>query len=118
VSKLGPLRLVTFGGGRGFITYADLGGAAADVIGRLVGEALAYFRADPSVTKVEWKTRGHDHAPGLHEALLANGFTPDEPESIMIGDARRSRWTVALPEGVTLRRSPRSRSARDARDAG
>jgi GNAT superfamily N-acetyltransferase len=103
VSKLGPLRLVTFGGGRGFITYADLGGAAAGVIGRLVGEALAYFRADASVIKVEWKTRGHDHAPGLHEALLAHGFTPDEPESIMIGDARSLAVDVALPGGVTLR---------------
>jgi hypothetical protein len=103
VSKLGPLRLVTFAGGRGFITYADLGGAAAGAIGQLVGEALAYFRADPSVTKVEWKTRGHDHAPGLHEALLAHGFTPDEPESIMIGDARSLAVDVALPEGVTLR---------------
>ena len=28
----------------------------------------------PTVTRVEWKTRGHDHAPGLHEALVAAGF--------------------------------------------
>ena len=103
VSKLGPLRLVTFAGGRGFITYADLGGADADAIFATVGQALAYFRADPSVGKVEWKTRGHDHAPGLHEALLAHGFTPDEPESIMIGDARSLAVDVALPDGVTLR---------------
>jgi GNAT superfamily N-acetyltransferase len=104
VSTLGPLRLATFGGGRGFITYQDLDGADADAIGRLVAEALARFQADPEITKVEWKTRGHDRAPGLHEALLEHGFTPDEPESIMVGDARALAVDVALPDGVTLRR--------------
>jgi GNAT superfamily N-acetyltransferase len=104
VSKLGPLRLVTFAGGRGFITYQDLDGAEADAIGRMVAEALAHFQADPEITKVEWKTRGHDHAPGLHEALLEHGFTPDETESIMVGDARALAVDVALPDGVTLRR--------------
>ncbi len=103
VARLGPLRLVTFAGGRGFITYQDLAGAQADAIGTMVGEALAHFQADPEITKVEWKTRGHDRAPGLHEALLAHGFTPDEPESIMVGDARLLAVDVALPDGVTLR---------------
>ena len=56
------------------------------------------------VTQVEWKTRGHDHAPGLHEALLDHGFEPEEPESIMIGDARLLAVDVDLPDGVTLRR--------------
>ena len=104
VTRQGPLRLVTFSSGRGFITYQDLGGADADAIRRMVAEALAHFQADPSITRVEWKTRGHDHAPGLHEALLANGFTPDEPESIMVGDAPALAVDVPLPDGVTLRR--------------
>ena len=104
VTTLGPLRLVTFTGGRGFITYRDLGGADADTIRRLVPEALDHFRADPEIGRVEWKTRGHDHAPGLHEALLANGFTPEEPESIMIGEAKALAVDVPLPDGVTLRR--------------
>jgi hypothetical protein len=104
VARQGPLRLVVFAGGRGFITYRDLGGAEADAIGKMVGEALAYFQANPEITKVEWKTRGHDHAPGLHEALLEHGFTPDEPESIMVGDARALAVDVTLPDGVTLRR--------------
>ena len=104
VTRQGPLRLVTFHGGRGFITYQDLGGADADSIGRMVPEALAHFSADPSISRVEWKTRGHDHAPGLHETLLAHGFTPDETESIMVGDARALAVDVPLPDGVTLRR--------------
>jgi hypothetical protein len=103
VVRQGPLRLVTFAGGRGFITYRDLDGAGSDAIGRMVGEALAHFQADPEITKVEWKTRGHDHAPGLHEALLEHGFTPDESESIMVGDAQALAVDVALPDGVTLR---------------
>jgi hypothetical protein len=58
VARQGPLRLVTFDGGRGFITYRDLDGAEADAISRMVGEALAHFQANSEITKVEWKTRG------------------------------------------------------------
>ena len=103
VARQGPLRLVTFPSGRGFITYQDLGGADADSIKRMVPEALAHFQADPSIGQVEWKPRGHDHAPGLHETLLLHGFTPDEPESIMVGDARALAVDVPVPDGVTLR---------------
>jgi hypothetical protein len=104
VTSLGPLRLVTFAGGRGFVTYRDLGGADADAVRRLVAAALAHYQADSEINRVEWKTRGHDHAPGLHDALLDDGFVDDEPESIMIGEARRLAVDVRLPEGVTLRR--------------
>ncbi|MGC9666170.1 GNAT family N-acetyltransferase [Planosporangium sp. 12N6] len=104
ITRFGPLRLVTFAGGRGFVTYRDLGGADVDTIRKLVPEALARYRANPEISRVEWKTRGHDHAPGLHEALLANGFIAGAPESIMIGEARLLAVDVPLPEGVTLRR--------------
>ena len=104
VTQLGPLRLVTFINGRGFVTYQNLGGADERGIRSLVSEALAYYQADTEITRVEWKTRGHDHAPGLHEALLEHGFTPDETESIMIGEATGLVVDVPLPEGVTLRR--------------
>jgi hypothetical protein len=104
VTELGPLRLVTFPAGRGFVTYRDLGGADARTIHSLVMEAVAHYRQDPEITRVEWKTRGHDHAPGLHDALLASGFTPDEPESIMIGEAHRLAVEISAPAGVHLRR--------------
>ncbi len=104
VTRLGPLRLVTFPGGRGFVTYKDLAGADGQAIQRLVAEAVAHYRRDPAIDRVEWKTRGHDHAPGLHDALLNNGFTPDEPESIMVGDAHALAVDVAVPAGVQLRR--------------
>ena len=104
VTRLGPLRLATFPGGRGFVTYRDLGGADRATIARLVEGALAHYGADPGITAVEWKTRGHDHAPGLHEELLANGFAQEEAESIMIGEASLLAVEVAPPEGVHLRR--------------
>ncbi|MET4900562.1 GNAT family N-acetyltransferase [Paenarthrobacter sp. CC6] len=104
VTGNGPLRLATFMGGRGFITYRDLGGAGRDGIRRLVAEAIAYFEDQPGISRVEWKTRGHDHAPGLHEALVDMGFTADPPESIMIGEAQALSADVPLPDGVTLRR--------------
>jgi len=104
VSRLGPLHLVTFPGGFGFVGYRDLGGADAAALRRWVGEALEHFRADPEVHEVEWKTRGHDLAPGLHEALLDHGFVQGEVESVMMGPAEGLAVDVPLPEGVTLRR--------------
>src|SRR6185437_10235291 len=83
VGRLGPLRLVTFTGGRGFVTYRDLDGADAATIAGWVEETVAHYRGDPAITRVEWKTRGHDRAPGLHDALVRNGFAA-ETESIMI----------------------------------
>ena len=103
VTRLGPLRLVTFARGRGFVTYRDLGGADADAVRGLVGAALDHFRADAGTARVEWKTRGHDRAPGLHEALLDNGFVAADTESIMLGEARHLAVDVELPAGVTLR---------------
>lgn len=103
-TRNGPLLFAILDGGRGFVTYRDLGGADADGIRRLVREALDHYRLDSDLNEFEWKTRGHDHAPGLHEALLAEGFVAEEPESIMIGEARALAVDVPLPDGVLLRR--------------
>jgi len=108
VDRLGPLVLATFLGGRGFITYRTLEveGRPADEesVRRLVDGALAHYEARPEIHRVEWKTRGHDHAPGLHEALVARGFVPDEPESIMVGEAQLLAVDVELPAGIAVRR--------------
>lgn len=93
---------MTFAGGRGFVTYRDLGGADATTVRRLVATALAWYQHDPGIDRVVWKTRGHDHAPGLADALREHGFVPDEPESIMVGQAQD--LAVAVPGGVSLRR--------------
>lgn len=107
VDRLGPLVLATFLGGRGFISYRslDVDGRPADEasVRELVRGALAHYEALPDIVRVEWKTRGHDHAPGLHEALVDHGFVPDEPESVMVGDAHLLAGDVDLPDGVRVR---------------
>jgi hypothetical protein len=103
VTHLGPLLLVTFAGGEGFVTYPYLDGTEAPPVAHVVTQALDHFRDDPEITRVEWKTRSHDRAPGLYEALLQNGFQPQEPESIMIGRVAMLDVDVPLPDGVTLR---------------
>jgi hypothetical protein len=104
VTRHGPLRLVTIAGGRGFVTYRDLGEADAEAVRALVAAAVEHFDADAEITRVEWKTRGHDRAPGLHEALVTSGFEPGEPESIMIGPLTALAGLGEAPEGVTIRR--------------
>jgi hypothetical protein len=85
------------------VTYPHLDGTEAEPVALLVRQVLDHYRDDPEITRVEWKTRGHDRAPGLHEALLENGFEPQEAESIMIGRAHLLAVDVPLPAGVTLR---------------
>jgi len=104
VERLGPLRLVTFVGGRGFVTYRDLAGADAETIASWVRQVLDHYRSDPEIVRVEWKTRGHDHAPRLHQTLVDHGFHHQEPETILVGEAARLDVDVALPASVTLRR--------------
>ncbi len=103
ITRLGPLRLVRFAGGRGFVTYPAPSGDDADAITSLVGAALDHYVQEPEITRVEWKTRGHDHIDGLHQALLDNGFERDEQESIMIGRAELLDVEARLPGGVRLR---------------
>jgi hypothetical protein len=102
-TRLGPLRLVTFAGGRGFVTYGAPRGADAEAMAELVRPTVDHYRQIREITRVEWKTRGHDRVVGLHEALTANAFEPDERESIMIGRAQLLDVEVPLPQGVTLR---------------
>ena len=93
-----------FSGGIGFVTYQDLAETPPSEFQPLVGEALRYLASSAAVREVEWKTRGHDNAPGLHEALLDHGFVAGEPESIMIGELRKLAVEVVLPAGVSVRR--------------
>ena len=102
VTELGPLRLVTFPGGRGFVTSGPL--READDVAALVPAVLDHFRAAPEIRRVEWKTRGHDAAPGLHHALEVAGFHPGAVEAIMLGPIEGLAVDVDLPPGVALRR--------------
>lgn len=103
VMPLGPLRLVTFPGGRGFVTYPRLDDVDAVTLSTWVDAALHHFTGNPDITDIEWKTRGHDRLPHLDAVLRDHGFVAEEPESVMIGEATSLIADVALPAGVTLR---------------
>lgn len=100
----GPLVWAHFASGRGFVTYRDLGDATGDDLRALVTATAAHYRDDPMSTTVEWKTRGHDHAPGLHDLLVEHGFEPGERETVMAGRLADLVTDVVLPEDVTIRR--------------
>ncbi|MFC7625239.1 hypothetical protein [Microlunatus sp. GCM10028923] len=104
LTKVGPLHLITFERGWGFVTYRDLDGVTADGMKPLVATALDHFRRDAAIERVDWKTCAHDHDTGLREALFEHGFTVGARESIMVGDACALAVDVPLPAGVTLRR--------------
>ncbi|GAA1497861.1 GNAT family N-acetyltransferase [Paeniglutamicibacter kerguelensis] len=104
VARLGPLRLATFAGGLGFVTYRDLGDTAAHGLPGLVTGAIEHFLTDPEIDKILWKVRHHDRNPGLAKALMQQGFSPGDEESIMVGPLEGLCASVPEPEGVSLRR--------------
>ena len=97
VQRRGPLWIARFGGGRLFVTYREL-----DVPQTRVAEVAALVCGDDSVRQAEWKTRTHDHAPGLEAALRSAGFVAGEPESVMLGEASTLIGSVP-PPGVSVR---------------
>ena len=56
---------------------------------------------------MEWKTRGHDRPPEVFEQLRSAGFTPEDPETVLIGRATdlAAGTSRLLPESVTIRRA-------------
>ena len=104
VDRLGPLYLAVFPGGQGFITSARCSGGESTPVAELVGPALEYFTARTGISEVEFKTRGHDSAPGLHEALLSHGFAAGAPESVMLGRLENLVSNQPPPQGVQVRR--------------
>lgn len=103
IRRIGPAWVGVFPGGAGFASYADLAGLGERRIRSLVQEVRAHFEALPGVGSAEWKTRGHDVAPGLETALRDAGFFPEEVESVMLGEAAALAVDVPVPEGVVLR---------------
>jgi GNAT superfamily N-acetyltransferase len=99
----GPLLWATYGRSRGFVTYRSVAGFE-DRLGRLVAATRAHYEERPAITEVEWKTRGHDTAPGLPDLLRHHGFEPEDVESVMLGEAEAMAVDVPLPPGVVLRR--------------
>lgn len=89
---------------RGFVSYRSLGGFTGEALNDLIAQTVRHYAADPRITSVEWKTRGHDEPADLMGRLLAHGFQPEEQETVMVGEAQLLAREVILTKGVRVRR--------------
>ncbi len=55
--------------------------------------------------EVEWKTRAHDRPADLPQRLIAAGFEPEDPETVLIGVAADMVAAGEPPEGIRIRRT-------------
>lgn len=98
--QVGPLWRAVFDG-RGFVTYENLVGY--DVTA-LAAATVAHYRDETDVASFEWKTRGHDEAPGLDDILRSQGLSAGEVETVMVGEAAALAVDVPLRDGLSVRR--------------
>ncbi len=66
-----------------------------------IAAQLAHYRA--AGVPFEWKLYGHDGPADLGARLLAAGFAPEEPETLLAAEAAAQTGAVPLPDGVELR---------------
>jgi hypothetical protein len=85
---------------QGFVFARDLDAFDGDALDALIARVRDRFaaRAQP----VEWKTYSHDR-PDLPDRLRAAGFTPDDPETVVIGEASTLTTVGDPPADVTVR---------------
>jgi hypothetical protein len=112
VSRIGPVWLGRYGE-RGFVSYTDLAGADGEALDRLIADVVGVFEADPRVSRFEWKTRGHDLPSDLEEHLSLAGLRPEDPETVMIGEAALLAGAARPPAGVTIRQAGEGGRVRD-----
>lgn len=101
VERDGPLvRFIGYGNGGG-IAYRDLGGIEGAELDELIARQVRVFaeRGEP----FEWKLHGHDRPADLPERLIAQGFVPEDLETVVIAPVAAVAGEVHLPEGVSLR---------------
>ena len=101
IDRDGPLVRVTGLDHRGFVTYQTLDGVDGAELDALIARQRDHFAARGEA--VEWKLHGHDLPADLAERLVAAGFEPEEPETVVIGLAAPLASPAPTPEGITLR---------------
>lgn len=86
---------------QGFVTGPRDLGLEGPELDQLIARQRVFFegRGEP----VEWKTRAHDTPADLTDHLRAAGFQPEEPETVLIGEARALATDPTLPDGVSIR---------------
>ncbi|WP_433727268.1 GNAT family N-acetyltransferase [Actinoplanes sp. CA-051413] len=68
---------------------------------RLITRQRDYFQARGQ--GVEWKLAAHDLPAELPERLVAAGFEPEQPSTVLLGHAEEVAAEPVLPDGVVLR---------------
>lgn len=79
------------------VHWADVDAATADDV---IAEQVRYFTG--AGREFEWKLHSHDLPTDLADRLLAAGFTPEPPETVMVAEAAELPTEPELPEGVRL----------------
>lgn len=104
VTRIGPVYAALLTSTRrGLVTYASLEGAGD--IDALIDEVISHYRQVGTVRSFEWKARGHDEPADLCERLEAHGFSRDDAETVMVGDAEAILDAESpLPEGYRVER--------------
>jgi len=93
----GVVRHVADAHGWNGVLWSDLDETDADVV---IAEQIAYFTE--LGRDFEWKLYGHDLPTDLGQRLTAAGFTPEPPETLMIGEADALTLDAQLPDGIRL----------------
>lgn len=88
-----------------FVTWSDLDEETADAA---IREQVGYFGG--LGRRFEWKLYGHDRPADLADRLLAAGFSPEEEESLVVGEVAEvlsASGDSPPPAGVVLRDADR-----------
>ena len=101
VERDGPLLRFTGYGNGGGIGYRDLDGIDGTELDGLIARQVRVFAERGE--EFEWKLHGHDRPADLSERLLAQGFVPEDLETVVIAPVADVVGGVSLPEHVSLR---------------
>jgi len=101
VERDGPLLRTVGIGGRGWVSYRDLGGIDGAELDELIARQVRIFAERGE--SFEWKLHGHDLPADLPERLRAAGFVPEEMETVVIAPVSAVATDATVPDGVALR---------------
>lgn len=84
---------------RGWVIFTRLDPTTAD---EAIRRTVNFFRQQGG--EFEWKLYGHDTPSDLNERLLAQGFVPEDPESVLALDLEAPPPEIWAPSAIDVRR--------------
>jgi len=93
------VRHVNLLGSEGMVLHTRLDAENAD---QVIEAQIAFFQALGQ--DFEWKLYGHDTPADLKDRLLARGFQPEEPESLLVLDLQAAPERLLAPVTHDIRR--------------